>query len=70
MASSLNRIVQRERLILLSNLSNQVSDLSMKVNNIMEINNRMFIKLKQLDDRIPERKQGYWGGYWDTEKKS
>lgn len=35
----------------------------------MAINNEIFKRLNKLDDRIPERKQGYWGGYWD-EKKS
>lgn len=61
-------VIHKERLLLLSNLSNQVSDLTIKVNNLLAINNEIFLRLNKLDDRIPERKQGYWGGYWDTEK--
>lgn len=62
-------VIHKERLILLSNLSNQLSDLTIKVNNLLAVNNEIFIRLNKLDSRIPERKQGYWGGYWD-EKKS
>ena len=58
-----------ERLILLSNISNQVSDLTMKLNNLMAINNEIFKRLNKLDERIPERKQGYWGGYWEEKSK-
>lgn len=58
----------KERLILLQNLSNQVSDLNLKVNNLLTITNELFTKLNKLDNRIPERKQGYWGGYWEEKK--
>ena len=62
-------VIHKERLILLQNLSNQLSDLTIKVNSLLAINNEIFIRLNKLDDRLPKRKQGYWGGYWD-EKKS
>ena len=57
-----------ERMILLSNLSNQVSDLTIKINSLLAINNEIFNRLNKLDDRIPERRQGYWGGYWEGKK--
>ena len=56
---------RRERLILLNNLSNQVSDINLKIISLIKKVDDLDKITKNLDNRIPERKTGYLGGYWE-----
>ncbi len=59
---------RRERLILLNNLSNQVSDINLKVISLIKKVDDLEKLTKNLDRRLPERKEGWLGGYWTLEK--
>ena len=56
---------RRERLILLNNLSNQVSDINLKIISLIKKVDNLEKMTENLDNRIPERKTGYLGGYWE-----
>jgi len=59
---------KRERLILLNNLSNQVSDINLKVISLIKKVDDLEKLTKNLDRRLPERKEGWLGVYWTLEK--
>ena len=55
---------RRERLILLNNLSNQVSDINLKVISLIKKVDELERTIENVDKRLPERKEGIFGGYW------
>ena len=59
---------RKERLILLNNLSNQVSDINLKIISLIKKVDDLDKITNNLDKRLPERKEGWLGGYWTLEK--
>ncbi len=56
---------RKERLILLNNLSNQVCDINLKIISLIKKVDDLDKLTHRLDSRLPERKEGWLGGYWE-----
>lgn len=51
--------------ILLENLTHQVELLGLRYDRLEELFKSVLTEVKDLNTRMPHRKQGFFGGYWD-----
>jgi hypothetical protein len=54
-----------ENKILIQNINTQVEHLLLRFDNLITTVESLCIKVDNLDKRLPHRKQGLLGGYWE-----
>lgn len=57
--------IHKEKLILLQNINTQLEHLLLRFDKLSESVNELHNKVDTLDKRIPVRRQGLLGGYWE-----
>jgi len=57
---------QKEKFILLKNISTQLDHLVLRFDKLYEEVLTIKNRVDNIDKRLPHRKQGYFGGYWET----
>ena len=61
--------MDQERVKLLKKVNDKSDVLNIKADDTIKKLDEINIMLKEIVDRLPERKEGWLGGYWDNSKK-